>query len=264
MPATATPTATRPDTDLDELVARYRDTGYLVLPGLFSAEEVATWDRAIGQVLDSGIVDPKNHRTPFRKNAKEVPERIDPIIDIAPVFAGVVKDPRITDVVDAILGGTSELFKDKLIFKAPGVEGYAMHQDASWWQMMPLPPEDLLSVSIAIDPATPDHGCIELFKGYRDRLLSTPGEKRNMNAQEAKDIDDADGELIQTQPGDVVIFHALTPHRSSKNTTHTYRRSFYLTYNAGIHGDLYHDFYQNDRTEKMAREREQIPGLYYR
>lgn len=221
----------------DPLVREYWTRGFLALRGLFRPEEAAGWAAECDRLLGSDYVRPENIRTPFRMKSGNYPERIDPIVDISPVFTDVMRDPRITRVVESILVGKALLFKDKLIFKAPGTEGYTMHQDQAWWQLCPA--DDILSVSIQIDGANAVNGCIEMFPGYHGHLLTPAGIRTNFRAEELARVDASVGEKIETLPGDVLIFHSLTPHQSFRNTADVFRRSFYLTYSAERGGDFY-------------------------
>ncbi|MEM7576908.1 MAG: phytanoyl-CoA dioxygenase family protein [Planctomycetota bacterium] len=263
--STAVPDA--PTLDPAAAAEAYHRDGYVVLRGCFNAGEVIAASKECWRLLSLDLVEPENHRTQFTKSASRslgIPERIDPVLDLSPLFRKLVNDPRLTDVLHAIYGGPALVFKDKLIFKAPGVQGYAMHQDASWWQGYDLPIDALLSVAISIDDADAENGCIEVFPGYHDRLLSAEGEMRDMTDQEAAVIRDEDAFRAETKAGDVVIFHALTPHRSGKNDTHRPRRSLYLTYNDARHGDLHDTFYKRDIRVKMEGRQAEVPGLYYR
>jgi ectoine hydroxylase-related dioxygenase (phytanoyl-CoA dioxygenase family) len=105
--------------------------------------------------------------------------------------------------------------------------------------------DDLLSVSLQIDPANKDNGCIELFEGYHDRLVTTAGEERGFNDEERKQLDHSNAHLMETIPGDLLIFHSLTPHQSGKNHTTHPRRSLYLTYNAERAGNLRDEYYKH-------------------
>lgn len=229
------------DEDVKQLVDGYRKTGYLVLRNAFDGYEVDAWKNECQRLSDDKtITNVDNRRTPFGMGAKLNPERIDPVIDISPVFKSLANDRRITNVVREIYHGHEPtIWKDKIIFKDPGVKGYAIHQDGSWWQGLDVPLEELLSVMIAIDGAAVDNGCLEIFPGYQHKLVSTPGEIRNMNEEEKKRIDFSTGIKVETQPGDVIIFHALTPHQSGQNTSTRSRRQFYLTYCNGQFGDHY-------------------------
>ncbi|WP_309121576.1 phytanoyl-CoA dioxygenase family protein [Paenibacillus sp.] len=170
-------------------------------------------------------------------------ERLDPVHDISPVFEELVRNERILSPLRDLYLDEPLLFKDKLIFKLPGANGYPMHQDASWWQGFPI--EGLVSVMVAIDGASVANGGLELFPGYHDRLRSTPGELRNMNAEEIAEIDEARGEIAETNPGDIIIFHSLAPHRSGPNLSDRSRKQLFLTYHPAKDGRLYKAHYQH-------------------
>lgn len=225
------------------LTQTYNDSGYIALRGLFSPGETSAWAAESDRLLACDWVDPKNGRTPFRMGATTAPERIDPVIDVSPLFAKLVADERILAPLRAIFGDEIELFKDKLILKLPGVEGYMMHQDWAWgWQDL-CPADDIVSVSIQIDGANPDNGCIELFPGYQHELLTPQGLQTNFRDEEKAQVDAEKGEKITTDPGDVLIFHSLTPHQSGRNTAKVSRRSLYLTFNAARAGKLREKYY---------------------
>lgn len=224
----------------------FNEKGYAVLRGLFTEDEVAQWQQESDRLLGlSDIIQEENLRVGFRtrSDGERYVEKIDPLVDISPVFQALAKDERILSALRAIYNDEPVLFKDKLIFKMPGVTGYTMHQDASWWQGFPI--ESLISVMVAIDGADRENGGLELFWGYHDRFLSTPGELRNLNAEETALIDEARGELVETNPGDIILFHSLAPHRSGQNLSNRWRRQLYLTYNAAEHGDLYAAHYKH-------------------
>lgn len=237
----------RPDVD-PAVLRTYREKGYVALRGLLSPAEVAAAGAECDRLLALDLVDPHNIRTPFRFNSGERPERIDPVLDLSPLFAALGRDERLLGPVRAIFGGDEPLlFKDKLILKAPGTDGYAMHQDQAWWQLCPA--DGILSVSVQIDGADAANGCIELFGGYQDRMLSPEGELRNLNAAEIATVNPRDGEKIETQPGDVLIFHSLAPHQSGKNLADKSRRSLYLSYSAASHGDLHATYYERYKSQ---------------
>jgi hypothetical protein len=222
-----------------ERLAAYQERGWIVLRGVFTQDEIGAWLTECERLLSLSLVHPDNLRTRFRPalDAGPVCERFDPVVDVSPVFSAVAQDERLLGPIASLLADRPLLFKDKLIFKPPGMTGYQMHQDGSWWPGFPFP--EMLSALIAFDAARLDNGALEVFSGYQHELLSTPGETRNMTGLEMRRIDLKAGTLLEAEPGDVIVFHALTPHRSGANTSSRWRRQLYLTYSPARHGDLW-------------------------
>ncbi|HUQ63713.1 MAG TPA: phytanoyl-CoA dioxygenase family protein [Acidimicrobiales bacterium] len=218
----------------------YNRRGFVVLPGLFSADEVSTYVDECSRLEHSGIVHPDNLRTHVL-NSERPPDRLDPVIDLSPTLHNLASSPRLTGPAAQLLGDEPSLFKDKVIFKPPGMQGYKTHQDYAYWQWLPARPENLVTVLVALDAATVENGAVEFFPGKHDCLLTSPGAPADVD-ESALDVP---GEVVETSPGDVVMFHSLTPHRSGDNSSSAMRRQLYLSYNGASHGDLYKTYYDH-------------------
>ena len=95
------------DEDVKKLVEDYRRDGFCVVREAFESYEVAAWQAECERLAaDKELVHPNNMRTPFRMGATTNPERIDPVIDVSPVFKSLANDRRVTNVVREIFGGT--------------------------------------------------------------------------------------------------------------------------------------------------------------
>jgi ectoine hydroxylase-related dioxygenase (phytanoyl-CoA dioxygenase family) len=231
----------------DAQVAMYQQEGFVLLKAVFSTEEINAMDHEVDRLLALDLVDPDNGRTPFRFGAERWPERIDPVVDCSELFARLVADPRLTEPLQCLFNDQVHLFKDKLVLKAPGVDGYELHQDWAWgWQNL-CPANLICSVSIQIDGADQDNGGLELFSGSHHKLLTPPGKAMNMGEAGLDLLDPGSAVQVDTQPGDVLIFHALTPHRSGPNRSQRWRRSLYLSVNAAKAGDLRQEYYRDYR-----------------
>jgi ectoine hydroxylase-related dioxygenase (phytanoyl-CoA dioxygenase family) len=242
----------------------YDRKGYAVVRGVFNAIEVARFRAEAERLLASDYVDPNNFRTrpQTTPDGRMLVERFDPVVDISELFHDVANDERILGALEQAYGEPFRLFKDKLIFKLPGAAGYTMHQDFTYWQPFPRP---LVSVSVAIDGAEAENGALEVFAGYHHKMISPPGELRNMNAEEEASIDPASRELATTQAGDIIIFDCLTPHKSAPNTSDRPRRQLFLTYSAARHGDLAAAHAEHYQTYiRAAQSDDQKSKLYFR
>ncbi len=216
----------------------YRDEGFVLVRGLFGADEAAPWRDECERLAASGVMHPDNLRTHVL-NSSRPPDRLDPVVDLSPALHDLASALR--PLAAALLGEEATLFKDKLIFKPPGMRGYLAHQDYAYWHWLPVPPAALVTVLVAIDEATAGNGAVELFGGLHDRLLTEVGRPGDI----ADSVLPERGFLATTRPGDVVAFHPLTPHRSGDNRTAAPRRQLFLSYCAAAHGDLYRTYYDH-------------------
>jgi len=219
-------------------LTNYREDGFLILPGLFDPVEAAQWSIESNRMLTGGLADEFNLRTHphYVTPGVWIVDRIEPVVDISPVFEELSRSESILAPLRDILDGEVRLFKDKLIYRMVGTPGYNTHQDYSWWEEFP---DDLVNVMIAVDEADADNGALEFFPGNHHRLLTPPGAMRNLNRSESNEINIDSGIIIKTTPGDVVFFHCKLPHRSGPNVSSRLRRQLYFTYSAARHGDFY-------------------------
>src|SRR6267142_3434231 len=247
-----------------EEISSYQEKGYLPLAGAFTSDEVKAWDDESKRLLRLGLAHEDNLRTVMYRTPAGLPivDRMNPVVDISPLFKALTQDERIMGPLRELYGEDMLLFKDKIIYKMPGVPGYPIHQDYSSWQTFP---RDLVNVIVSIDPADADNGGVEFFPVYHKRLLSTPNELRYMSKEEAEQIDFSRVEVVKTSPGDMVIFDCLTPHRSGVNKSSRLRRQLYLTYSSAKNGDLYEKQLEFiDETYRKRRSAEARERLFFR
>jgi 2-aminoethylphosphonate dioxygenase len=115
-----------------------------------------------------------------------------------------------------------------LIFKPPGAEGYRLHQDYIAWDSFPV---SFLTAVVAIDACDLENGATEVFRGYHRRGYMAPKDGMYHHLPD-ESVDASAGVVLTLAPGDVAVFSAYTPHRSSPNRSSRTRRLLYLSYNA--------------------------------
>jgi ectoine hydroxylase-related dioxygenase (phytanoyl-CoA dioxygenase family) len=110
--------------------------------------------------------------------------------------------------------------------------GYPLHQDFIAW---PDFPESFTTAVLAIDPASAQSGCIEVFprahaRGY---LSERDG---NFHMLELDELPAKEKVALELAPGDVAIYGAFMPHRSDPNRSAESRRHLLVSYNARREG----------------------------
>lgn len=229
-------TADRPATTLDPRAAYERD-GFVVVRGLYEPAEM----RAAAGEADRLLADHahlksvKNMRCRWQNNVftgECTFETFDPVIDLSPVCERLARHPRLLDLLATLYGEPARLFKDKLIYKPPGVKGYGLHQDWIAWDGFP---RSFLTVLVPFDAADRDNGCTVVYPGYHHNgpLTSQDGQYHELPAEL---VDESKAVPLVLEPGDVAVFGGFTPHRSDPNVSDRWRRQLYLSYNADSDG----------------------------
>jgi ectoine hydroxylase-related dioxygenase (phytanoyl-CoA dioxygenase family) len=228
----------------------YWDNGFLTVRNILSQDEIDKLKNECRRLWNYVEVTNQNNRIQWRIGAggKKVADRIDPVLDLSPIFQDLVDDERLLILASDIINAQAGLFKLKLISKWPGTEGYKMHQDYSYWNFVgDIPFDDFVTVLIPLDPFTPMSGSIEMFPKLHHHRLEGPAEQK-LDVDESK-MDLSKGVILDLSPGDISFFHSMTPHRSNINQTRHNRESLFITYVKSEHGNLYDSYYSGRATD---------------
>ena len=215
-----------------QLRTDYERDGFVVVRSLFDPalmrEAAAEADRLLADHEHLRSV--KNLRCRWQNNVftgECTFETFDPVIDLGPVCSRIALHPDLLALLATLYGEPACLFKDKLIYKPPGVKGYGLHQDWIAWDGFP---RSFLTVLVPIDPADRDNGCTVVYPGYHHNG-SLSAEDGHYHELPAGAVDEARAVPLVLAPGDVAIFGGFTPHRSDPNRSSRWRRQLYLSYN---------------------------------
>lgn len=224
--------ATKPEPITDRRAAYERD-GFIVVRGLYDPHEM----REASAEADRLLVDyerlksVKNIRCRWQNNVftgECTFETFDPVNDLSPICERLALDARLLTVLAEVYGEPACLFKDKLIYKPPGVKGYGLHQDWISWNDFP---RSFLTVLVPFDSADRDNGCTVVYPGYHRNGPLTPQDGQ-YHELPAETVDESKAVYLALEPGDVAVFGGFTPHRSDPNVSDRWRRQLYLSYNA--------------------------------
>jgi 2-aminoethylphosphonate dioxygenase len=209
----------------------YHEQGFVVVRRLFEPELIANAVAEAESLLTRrDLIDTHNLRCRWQTNVNTGEcqfETFDPVIDLGPVCREIAHHPRLLGVLADLYGEEACLFKDKLIFKPPGIKGYGLHQD---WIAWPGFPRSFLTVLVPFDRADVDNGCTEVFPRYHLKGALSP-EDGQYHELPPEAVDEACAVPLELEPGDSAIFGGFTPHRSAPNRSGRWRRQLYLSYN---------------------------------
>ncbi|WNF29195.1 phytanoyl-CoA dioxygenase family protein [Streptomyces sp. C11-1] len=234
--------------DLAEKTKQYWQDGYTVLPGLFGSEEVDAFRAECERLWNvEGLDDDLNLRTEFRRgpDGGYAFDRLDPVLDISPTLNGAATGTKLMGALEAVLGGSAEILKCKLIRKEPGVKGYATHQDFLYWKWLDTAPDLLCTVVINLYPSDERSGGIAFYRGSHQELV--PGPPGNPEGDCDPDrLDPSRIHVPALAAGDVLVFHSLTPHFSGPNDSEHPRTVLLPSYCVTDDTKLYQKYYQQE------------------
>lgn len=240
-------------------VTHFDQTGWTVVPGFFSAAEVAemaAWTDELEHRPEK-VGEHWMYRQPSLLDpGRKVIQRIENFCPHHKDFDTFSRRSRLSAAVGQLFGGEAVLFKEKINFKEPGGEGFKLHQDqqAGWGRYAPL----FITVMVCIDPSTLENGCLELATGT--------GRLDKLIGEEWKPIDEQEAGLamlsVPMAPGDVALFDSFAPHSSKDNLSSGRRRALFITYNDARHGDV-RQAYHDDKRANCPPDVEREPGAEY-
>lgn len=191
----------------DGAIESYRTEGYHFPVPVFDAKEVAHLRGQISrtEALLGGPIVGKWNQKPHL---------------LFPWLADLIRDPRILDPVQDLLGPDLLCWSAGFFNKAPGDGAFvSWHQDATYWG---LSEPDVLTAWVAFTPSTREAGCMRVLPGShsapvphvdsfaKENMLSR-GQEAAVAINEAAVID------FVLQPGDMSLHHVLLVHGSEKN-----------------------------------------------
>ena len=215
----------------------YDCDGFVVVRSLYTPDEMTAASAEAERLLTEydHLKSVKNLRCRWQNNAftgECTFETFDPVIDLSPVCERLARHPRLLALLTTLYGEPACLFKDKLIYKPPGVKGYGLHQDWIAWKGFP---RSFLTVLVPLDAADRDNGCTVVYPGYHRGGPLTPPDGQYHEIP-ADTVDEATAVPLVLEPGDAAVFGGFTPHRSDPNASARWRRQLYLSYNARSDG----------------------------
>lgn len=253
-----------------EQLSSYERNGFLLMPDLFSPDEVRGLLTEVERMradpsvkrLDEAIAEPDSQaiRSIFR------------IHELSGVMARLVCEPRVADVARQILGSEVYVHQSRANLK-PGFEGkeFYWHSDFETWHVEDgMPRMRALSCSILLTDNTACNGPLMLMPGSHQHFISCQGRtpedhyKVSLRQQEYGVPDQISLRLLAEQggveamtarAGSVVFFDCNTMHGSSGNISPLPRANVFVVYNSVNNALREPKYGLNPRPEYIAARR---------
>ncbi len=220
-------------------LARFRGQGYLAMEGLLTLDEVARCAGALDDLARRrpegvGIQDEPYYQTGGDASQAVPPElrvrKLWKFAGVDPVLGGAVAAPRITAILDQLIGPGARMIQDMALMKPPhrGAEK-PWHQDNAYFDWTPL--DGVLGVWIALDAATVENGCMQIAPGSH-----RAGPAPHYHVRDCQLVDQearvAGAEVVPLAPGGALFFSALLHHGTPPNRSVDRRRALQFHYAA--------------------------------
>lgn len=215
----------------DRQVAQFHRDGYVLVRGLFDAEEMKLLREACR--VDKAI----------RENAMDTKDGEGGSVRLAlwneageDIYGLISRSRRIVDSVEKALDGEVYHWHSKMIEKDPFTGGaWRWHQDYGYWYYDNCLLPDMASCMIAIDPATQENGCLQVLKGSHAIGRIDHNKSGDQAGAEMGHVEAAEKMFervyCEMASGDAIIFHANLLHRSDQNRSPHPRWAFISCYN---------------------------------
>ena len=237
----------------DSQLAAFQKDGYLIIRGLFDAEEAdilretAKTESAFEEKaydLDDG--EGGQQRLVLWNSAGE------------DLWGAIARSERIVNTMEQLFDDEIYHYHSKMSIKQSRTGGaWSWHQDYGYWYQNGCLYPDMGSAFIAVDPNTKENGCLQVLKGSHKLGRVEHGRFGDQTGADPERVEEASKVMelvyVELDPGDTLFFHSNLLHRSDQNTSEHPRWSLICCYNTRHNNpfkESHHPFYKP--LEKLA------------
>jgi hypothetical protein len=220
------------------LGTRYREDGFVVLPGLLPPADLAVLDDELSAICrgERGAVDglAETARTGSTVDLLRSILCVHFPHKASPATLDLARREDVVQPLTRVIGPNVKLVQSMFFVKSEGKPGQAWHQDENF---IPTRDRSLAAVWIAVDDATVENGCLWALPGSHRRGVLYP-DRETDDARfdctvESFDFPyrDEDAVPLELPAGSAVLFDGHLLHRSLPNTgRHGMRRALVFHY----------------------------------
>lgn len=206
-------------------VAFWNERGYLVVPGLFPADDVREAENCVWEHLG---MDPHDPETWYQRKSEH---GIMVQLFQHPALEAIRRAPKLRQVF-AQIWGTDDLLvsTDRVSFNPPERPGHEFPGPRTHWDVsLDLPIPFNVQGLVYLTDTEADQGAFTCVPGFHTRIESWLKSLPHGADPREQEIDKLGAEKISGRAGDLVIWHQALPHGSSPNRTTRPRIVEYVT-----------------------------------
>ena len=214
--------------------------GYLVLPSVFTADEVSQMrtdaDFILELIINSSLCNQRQSRRldiRKRQNGGLIVRKIQPINDLSLALSKISEDERLLAPMRDLMADEPILMEEKLNYKQPvqsmsmfkvpvDDDRFPVHNDWAYYMYNGYP-DNIISSAITLDACHTGNGTIRVFPGTHHQHIDHDRVRNGLEVVPGT-IDLESGVDLDAPAGSVMFFHAKLVHTSQPNPTALPRR----------------------------------------
>jgi len=218
------------------LVDSYRENGFVTVPHVLTLAELDALRRRMDDI-SQGLVSTFptamiEYEPAAGPSGALAIRKINQCAQRDEVFMAHAANPRILDIVEALIGPDIKLYGSQCFMKPPGGIEKPYHQDSAYFT---IEPREIVTCWTALDDATIANGCLWVVPGsHRGPLLDHDqpwqvGDRVDMQVRDEQ-IDLSREVPNELTAGSCSFHHSMLLHRSGANQTNNSRRGLAVHY----------------------------------
>lgn len=221
---------------IESIVRNFNADGYVIVPGLFSPEDVARFESELAAYIREFVPRQPPGTVYYEEDRPDVIKSLFKMHKHGEFFGALERESRVMAIVGALIPGGLKC-RDVGYFAKAARDGSVTppHQDNAFQH---FGPPYMLKASIALDAHTEANGAMICLKGSHQHGVFPHRASGVMSFSQslADDVDVSPYPEVSMclSPGDLMVHHGNTIHKSGANRTEQSRRMISITYDSSL------------------------------
>ncbi|CAG7621972.1 phytanoyl-CoA dioxygenase family protein [Paenibacillus allorhizosphaerae] len=221
----------------EEQIRQYQEYGYLVLPQGCSADLIHAYNAHIHSIRSADPIPewafPRKRGQEFVSEEERFSVRLFNPHKHDGFSVQMLKLPVVRGALAQLMGDEAVGIQSMYFYKEPGSPGQAAHQD---YYYIRNEPDTMIAAWIAMERVDEENGCLWVIPGSHKLGLLPHGAVKNVQehepwTKETENIDLSKELPVRLNKGDILFFHSLLIHSSTRNRSlDRWRRSYVCHY----------------------------------